>query len=49
MTPIILVALALAALFLLPFIITLGLACLGLAWRLLPLLLVLWLFLRCCA
>lgn len=49
MTPIILMALALVALLLLPVVITLAMTCLALAWRLAPLLLVVWLFLRCCA
>lgn len=51
MTPIafaVLLALGALGLLLLPVVIMLALGCIELAVRLLPLLLVVWLFLRCC-
>jgi hypothetical protein len=41
----VLVALGIVAL---PFILALVAGCIGLAWRLLPLFIVVWVFLRCC-
>jgi hypothetical protein len=48
MTLLILAALVTLGIVALPFIFTLVVGCIGLAWRLLPLFIVVWVFLRCC-